>query len=98
LFGIASIIFGAPATDGGYAARIRAVALTRAANEMHYPHLRILHLRDLSRGTTEEDLIARAAAVESNSEHPLAKAIVAAAGHRNLTRLAVTNFEVLAGR
>ena len=34
----------------------------------------------MSHGTTEEDLIARAAAVESNSEHPLAKAIVAAAG------------------
>jgi Cu2+-exporting ATPase len=49
-------------------------------------------------GTTEDDLIARAAAVESNSEHPLAKAVVAAAGRRNLTRLAVTNFEALAGR
>src|SRR6202140_565601 len=30
-------------------------------------------------GTTQDDLIARAAAVESNSEHPLAKAIVAEA-------------------
>src|SRR5882757_4770320 len=49
-------------------------------------------------GTTEDDLIARAAAVESNSEHPLAKAIVAAAGRRGLTRLAVTNFEALPGR
>ena len=29
---------------------------------------------------------------------PLAQAIVAAAGHRSLTRLAVTNFEALAGR
>jgi cation transport ATPase len=58
----------------------------------------VLLLRDLSRGTIEEDLIARPAAVESNSGHPFAKAIVAAAGHRNLTRLAVTNFEALAGR
>ena len=49
-------------------------------------------------GTTEDDLIARAAAVESNSEHPLAKAIVAAAGRRSLTRLAATNFEALPGR
>src|SRR5713101_7776044 len=49
-------------------------------------------------GTTEDDLIARAAAVESNSEHPLAKAIVAAAGRRSLTRLAVANFEALPGR
>ena len=49
-------------------------------------------------GTTEDDLIARAAAVESNSEHPLAKAIVAEAARRGLTRLAVTNFEALPGR
>jgi Cu2+-exporting ATPase len=49
-------------------------------------------------GTTEDDLIARAAAVESNSEHPLAKAIVAEAGRRGLTRLAATNFEALPGR
>jgi len=49
-------------------------------------------------GTTEDDLIARAAAVESTSEHPLAKAIVAEAGRRGLTRLAATNFEALPGR
>src|ERR1700681_1701141 len=49
-------------------------------------------------GTTEDDLIARAAAVESNSEHPLAKAVVAAAGRRSLPRLAVMNFEALPGR
>src|SRR5450755_1533670 len=49
-------------------------------------------------GTTQDDLIACAAAVESNSEHPLAKAIVAEAGRRSLTRLAATNFEALPGR
>jgi Cu2+-exporting ATPase len=49
-------------------------------------------------GTTEDDLIARAAAVESNSEHPLAKAIVAEAGRRSLSRRAATNFEALPGR
>ncbi len=49
-------------------------------------------------GTTEDDLIARAAAVESTSEHPLAKAIVAEAGRRSLPRLAATNFEALPGR
>jgi len=49
-------------------------------------------------GTTEDDLIARAAAVESTSEHPLAKAIVATARRRGLTRLAATNFEALPGR
>jgi Cu2+-exporting ATPase len=49
-------------------------------------------------GTSEGDLIARAAAVESNSEHPLAKAIVTEAKRRNLTQLSATNFEALAGR
>jgi Cu2+-exporting ATPase len=49
-------------------------------------------------GTTEDDLIARAAAVESTSEHPLAKAIVAEAKRRNVTHLAAMNFEALAGR
>src|SRR5712692_10242487 len=49
-------------------------------------------------GITEDDLMARAAAVESNSEHPLAKAIIAAAGRRSLPRLAVTNFEARPGR
>ena len=49
-------------------------------------------------GTTEDDLIARAAAVESNSEHPLAKAIVAEAKRRNVAQLSATNFEALPGR
>jgi Cu2+-exporting ATPase len=49
-------------------------------------------------GTTEGDLIARAAAVESPSEHPLAKAIVAEAKRRNVIPLSATNFEALAGR
>src|SRR6202790_578126 len=49
-------------------------------------------------GTTEDDLMACAAAVESNYVHPHAKAIVAAAGRRSLPRLAVTNFEALPGR
>ncbi len=49
-------------------------------------------------GTTEDNLIARAAAAESNSEHPLARAIVAEAKRRNLTQLSATNFEALAGR
>jgi Cu2+-exporting ATPase len=49
-------------------------------------------------GTTEDDLFARAAAVEANSEHPLAKAIVAEAKRRNVTQLASTKFEARAGR
>jgi len=49
-------------------------------------------------GTAEDDLIARAAAVESTSEHPLAKAIVAEAKRRSLTQMSATNFEALPGR
>jgi Cu2+-exporting ATPase len=48
--------------------------------------------------TTENDLLARAAAVESNSEHPVAKAIVAEAKRRSVTQLSATNFEALPGR
>jgi Cu2+-exporting ATPase len=49
-------------------------------------------------GTTEDYLIARAAAVESASEHPLAKAIMAEAKRRGLHQPSATNFETLAGR
>jgi Cu2+-exporting ATPase len=49
-------------------------------------------------GTTEDDLIARAAAVESNSEHPLAKAIAAEAKRRGVSQLSSTNFVALPGR
>src|SRR6266436_626533 len=49
-------------------------------------------------GTNESDLLAHAAAVETNSEHPLAKAIVAEAKHRNLSTLQATDFEALPGR
>jgi Cu2+-exporting ATPase len=47
---------------------------------------------------TEDDLVARAAAVERTSEHPVAKAIVAEAKRRSVTRLSATNFEALPGR
>jgi Cu2+-exporting ATPase len=49
-------------------------------------------------GITEDDLVARAAAVESNSEHPVGKAIVAEAKRRSVARLSATNFESLPGR
>jgi Cu2+-exporting ATPase len=49
-------------------------------------------------GITEDDLMALTAAVEYNSEHPLAKAIVTKAKRRNVSRLSATNFEALPGR
>ena len=49
-------------------------------------------------GVNEDYLISRAAAVEANSEHPLAKAIVAEAKRRNLPTLQAVDFEALPGR
>jgi P-type Cu2+ transporter len=49
-------------------------------------------------GTTEGDLIGWAAAVEANSEHPLAKALVAEAKRRQAPDWKAANFEALAGR
>ncbi len=49
-------------------------------------------------GSNESDLLAEAAAIEANSEHPLAKAIVAEARRRNLPTLEATDFQSLPGR
>ena len=49
-------------------------------------------------GSDEDYLIARAASVEANSEHPLAQAIVADAKRRNLRLSPTENFEAMAGR
>jgi P-type Cu2+ transporter len=49
-------------------------------------------------GTSERDLIGWAAAVEANSEHALAKAIVAEAKRLEAPELRASNFEALAGR
>jgi Cu2+-exporting ATPase len=49
-------------------------------------------------GVSEDDLFARAAAVEMDSEHPLAKVIVAEAKRRGLNRFAASGFEALPGR
>ncbi len=49
-------------------------------------------------GTDESELVAMAAAVEGDSEHPLARAIVRGAADRGVTVAAAEDFEALAGR
>jgi len=49
-------------------------------------------------GVGEDDLFSRAAAVEADSEHPLAKVIVAEAKKRGLPSLPASHFEALPGR
>jgi Cu2+-exporting ATPase len=49
-------------------------------------------------GVSEDDLFSRAAAVERDSEHPLAKVIVAEAKRRGLASLPTSHFEALPGR
>src|SRR5262249_38097560 len=49
-------------------------------------------------GTSGGDVIAYAAAVEANSEHPLAQAIVAEAKRRNVPKLRAAEFEALPAR
>ena len=48
-------------------------------------------------GLAEDELVALAASLEQGSEHPLARAIVAAARERDLALAAVSDFEALAG-
>ena len=49
-------------------------------------------------GLGEADVLAKAAALERGSEHPLAQAILRAAAHRDIPLPAVSGFEALPGR
>lgn len=49
-------------------------------------------------GTSEEELLKLAASVETDSEHPIAKAIVSGADHRGVRPQPTTHFEAVPGR
>ena len=49
-------------------------------------------------GHSEDELVKLAAALEQVSEHPLAAAVVAEAGHRGLSSVAASNFQSETGR
>jgi Cu2+-exporting ATPase len=51
-----------------------------------------------ARGTSESELLSLAAAVESNSEHPLAQAVVEEANRRGAPQLRAREFQALVGR
>ncbi|MTV26431.1 cation-translocating P-type ATPase [Nitriliruptoraceae bacterium ZYF776] len=75
--------------------RLRAVALDKTGTLTHgTPQLTGLHPLD---GTEEAQLLALAAAAERRSEHPIARAIVAAAEQRGLRLPEVERFEAAVG-
>ena len=49
-------------------------------------------------GVTDDELLALAAGVEADSEHPLARAVVRGAQDRNISPAAASSFEALPGR
>jgi Cd2+/Zn2+-exporting ATPase len=76
---------------------IQAIALDKTGT-LTYGHLRVVEVQALG-GVTEVDALARAAAVESRSEHPVAKAIVEAGAARGVASpWTVTDFTSEPGR
>lgn len=61
-------------------------------------HLTLTDCLPASPSLTPDALLARAASLEAPSEHPLAKALLAAAEARNLPRTPIANFQALPGR
>jgi len=55
-------------------------------------------IRALDRSISETELLALTASIESNSEHPLAEAIVKTAKEKGIQLLAVSNFDSITGQ
>lgn len=60
-------------------------------------HPKLTHII-AAEGFAEDEILALAAAVESNSEHPLAKAIVNAAKAKNIPQCMISNFNAPTGK
>lgn len=77
-------------------AGVRAVAFDKTGTlTVGRPALVAVHACD---GETESRVLALATALEAQSEHPLARAIVGAARERGITPLAVTDYRAMPGR
>lgn len=59
---------------------------------------RVTDIQPFDPDCSEAELLARAAAVEARSEHPLARAVLAAAHDRGLSLLEATDLQAVAGR
>jgi Cd2+/Zn2+-exporting ATPase len=77
-------------------ARLRAVAFDKTGT-LTQGRPQVLALVPLN-GHTEEELLSRAAALESHSDHPLARAIVNHANERNVAISRVEEFQIFKGK
>ncbi len=76
--------------------RLRAIAFDKTGT-LSAGHPTVLALQPLN-GHSEDELLARAAALEARSGHPLAKAIVEFAGSRGVVPLPAEDVQILPGK
>jgi Cd2+/Zn2+-exporting ATPase len=77
-------------------AKVRVVAFDKTGT-LTQGKPRVIHVQATTR-SSEDELLALAAAVEARSEHPLARAVVAAAHERRLALPEATGLQAVAGR
>lgn len=88
------LIKNAEALENMEKVQILVVDKTGTLTEGHPKLTRIIMVE----GFQEDELLSLAAAVESNSEHPLANAIVSAAKEKNINQTPVSNFDAPTGK